>query len=105
MLCEGRHLKPQNAMEYCKKCQMQGHDQVGVKVTGKIHKDVDKKQFGPRKAIDVDDFRPTTPGHSPGSRHHSDQKSFTVKLQIARESRLVVRIKSALEHVQSGSQP
>ncbi|XP_044508141.1 precursor of CEP7-like [Mangifera indica] len=58
---EGRHLKSR----LCKKCSKHADNTLGV-AKGKA---TESRQEQASKVEYVDDFRPTTPGHSPGVGH------------------------------------
>ncbi|KAJ0097105.1 hypothetical protein Patl1_28742 [Pistacia atlantica] len=60
---EGRHLKSR----LCKKCSKHVKNTLSVQKGGV--QATDSSQEKTSKAEYVDDFRPTTPGHSPGVGH------------------------------------
>ncbi|EOX91365.1 TRNA Delta(2)-isopentenylpyrophosphate transferase, putative [Theobroma cacao] len=63
---EGRHLRSKS----CKKCSRQRADQNTLKMTKNgSHSSTGSGQEQTSKAENIDDFRPTSPGHSPGVGH------------------------------------
>ncbi|KAJ8628720.1 hypothetical protein MRB53_022043 [Persea americana] len=67
LVCEGRHLKSKE--EGCSKCQI--NDDTTFGGTRKSDNDTSSVHHYHTSTIgnDVDDFRPTAPGHSPGIGH------------------------------------
>ncbi|KAJ8625107.1 hypothetical protein MRB53_033637 [Persea americana] len=71
LLSEGRHLKQQKKREECRKCLMHGmKDSLnettkgdGQELSGGV------QHYHTSTVIDVDNFQPTSPGHSPGIGH------------------------------------
>ncbi|XVE82766.1 hypothetical protein DITRI_Ditri16bG0032100 [Diplodiscus trichospermus] len=61
---EGRHLRSKS----CKKCSRQRHHNT-LKIPNNVNNSFVSGQVQTSKVDDIDDFRHTAPGHSPGVGH------------------------------------
>ncbi|GMJ07985.1 hypothetical protein like AT5G66816 [Hibiscus trionum] len=63
---QGRHLRSKPS---CKKCSSQRHDNTTFKLPENGNHSIGSGQERSSKVDNIDDFRPTAPGHSPGAGH------------------------------------